>query len=74
MEEPFMKEYMETSTAFKGTSSDIQNYLIESVSIAINEKYCNEISLADFVFVQTDEIIDVSVKTKLSVIVCCVMD
>ena len=32
-----MKEHIETSTVFKGTSSEIQNDLIEFVSIAINE-------------------------------------
>lgn len=54
---------------FKGISSDIQNDLIESVTVAINEKIQKEINVVRFVSIQADETTDVSVKAQLSIIV-----
>ena len=38
-----MTEHIETSIVFKGTLSEIQNDLIESVFMTINETVCDEI-------------------------------
>ena len=62
MEEAFMKEHIETSTVFKGTSSEIQNDLIESVSIAINETIHDEINQGNIISVQADKTTDISEK------------
>ncbi|KAJ4437639.1 hypothetical protein ANN_17784 [Periplaneta americana] len=52
----------------EGTSSDVQNDLIESVTIAINENIQKEINDATSVSIQTDETTDVSVKAQFSII------
>ena len=37
-EEAFMKDHLQVSSVFKGTSPEIQNDLIQSVSDAVREK------------------------------------
>ena len=69
IEEAFMKDHLETSSVFKGTSPEIQNDLIQSVSDAIREKIVEELSQSEFVAIQADETTDVSVKAQLSIIV-----
>ena len=64
-----MKEDIETSTVYKGTSSKIHNDLIEPISIAINETVRDEINQADFVSIQADKTTDASVTEQLSIIV-----
>lgn len=54
VEEYIMKEYIETNIVFSGRFSEIQIDIIESVSIAINEKFCDGINKADFVSIQAN--------------------
>lgn len=74
MEEGIMKDHLESNSVFKGTSSEVQNDLIESVTVAINEKIRKEINEAKFVSIQADETTDVSTKAQLSIIVRYVND
>ncbi len=53
---------------FKGTLSDIQNELIESVSDVINGHIIEEIRKCCFLSIQADGKTDVATKAQLSVI------
>lgn len=66
--ESIMKEHLESDAVFKGTSSEIQNELIESVNDVINEYIMDEIHKCRFLSIQADETTDVSNKAQLSVI------
>ncbi|KAJ4430482.1 hypothetical protein ANN_22698 [Periplaneta americana] len=61
-EEQFVREKLESLSGFKGTSSEIQNELIECATLVVKEKIQKELDLAEFVSVQTDETLDVSCK------------
>lgn len=64
-----MKDHLESNSVFKGTSSDIQNDLIESVKYVIQEIILEELKNADFVSIQADETTDVSCRAQFSIIV-----
>ncbi|XP_066990910.2 zinc finger MYM-type protein 1 [Anabrus simplex] len=66
--EGLMKDHLEASSVFKGTSPEIQNDLIKSVTVVIHEQIRSEINNATFVSIQADETTDVSVKAQLSII------
>lgn len=68
MEESLMKDHLEGSSVFKGTSSDIQNELIQSLTHLLKERILNELKNADFVSLQADETTDVSCKSQFSII------
>ncbi|XP_072376039.1 zinc finger MYM-type protein 1-like, partial [Diabrotica undecimpunctata] len=68
LEESNMRDHLEASNIFKGTSSEIQNQLIESVEYIIRQKIFKELQEADFISVQADETTDVSCKSQFSVI------
>lgn len=59
---------MESDGHFKGTSSDIQNELIECINEIINQYILDEINKSEFLSIQADETTDVSTKAQLSVI------
>lgn len=67
-EEQFVREHLESTSGFKGTSSDIQNELIECVTLVVNERIQKELDSAEFVAVQADETLDVSCKSQMSII------
>lgn len=66
--ESIMKEHLESDAVFKGTLSDIQNELIESVNNLINEYIMDEIKICRVLSTEADETTDVSNKAQLSVI------
>ncbi|CAG9829584.1 unnamed protein product [Diabrotica balteata] len=68
LEEYNMRDHLEASNIFKGTSSEIQNQLIESVECIIRQKSFKDLQEADFISVQADEKTDVSCKSQFSVI------
>lgn len=67
-EEQFVREKLESISGFKGTSSEIQNELIECATLVVKETIQKELDLAEFVSVQADETLDVSCKSQMSVI------
>lgn len=68
MEESAMKDHLESCSVFKGTSSDIQNDLIESVKYVVHQIVLDELKNTDFVSVQADETTDVSCRAQFSII------
>ena len=68
-EESFIRDHLESNTVFKGTSPDIQNELIDAVSIAIKEQIKTEASEALFVSLQADETTDITVTAQMSLII-----
>lgn len=69
MEESNMRDHLENATGFRGTSSEIQNELIELISKKLKNTIEHELSVTDFVSVQADETTDVSCMAQLSIIV-----
>lgn len=67
-QEQFLRDHLQCTSSFKGTSSTIQNELIESVTDVINERIKEELHSCEFVSVQADETLDVSCKTQMSII------
>ncbi|KAF2884201.1 hypothetical protein ILUMI_21983 [Ignelater luminosus] len=65
----FIKDHLTSSSTFKGTSSDIQNELIETVKCVLDERITNKLEESLFVSVQADETLDVSCKSQMSLIV-----
>lgn len=63
------KMQLESASAFQGTSSTIQNELIEVCSEVIQDHISEEINLAPFFSVQVDETTDISGKSQLSIII-----
>lgn len=59
---------MENSNVFTGTSSDIQNDLIESVANVLKKEIKNEIKNTPFVAIIMDETSDISNKSQLSIL------
>ncbi|KAJ4426614.1 hypothetical protein ANN_26412 [Periplaneta americana] len=51
-EEQFVREKLESTSGFKGTSSEIQNELIECATLVVKETIQKELDLAEFVSVQ----------------------
>ena len=67
-QEQFLRDHLQCTSSFKGTSSTIQNELIESVTDVINERIKEELHSCEFVSVQADKTLDVSCKTQMSII------
>ncbi|XP_050292838.1 uncharacterized protein LOC126733546 [Anthonomus grandis grandis] len=68
MEEPAIKDHLESSSVFRGTSSDIQNDLVESITCVVQEIILEELKNTEFVSVQADETTDISCCAQFSVI------
>lgn len=66
--ESLMRDHLESSSAFKGTSPDIQNDLIEIITGVLNDKIKSEIGECSFISIQADETLDVSCKSQMSII------
>lgn len=66
--EQLVRDHLASSTAFKGTSPEIQNDLIEIITCVVNEKIKTEIQDCHFISIQADETLDVSCKSEMSVI------
>lgn len=67
-QEIVMRDYLESNTVSKGTSSDIQNEVIATVTQVLNDTIRKEILEAEFISVQADETTDVSCKCQLSIV------
>lgn len=65
-----MKDHIESSSLFKGTSPIIQNELISIITDEINYEIQKEIDMAQFISVQAvaDDTTDVSCRSKFSII------
>ena len=63
--EPFIDFHLTHATIFQGTSSDIQNELIEILSANIDLHIRNELSETSFVSIQADDTTDVSCRSQL---------
>lgn len=63
-----LKDHLENSTVFKGTSSIIQNELLDSMLSICREHILTEISEVDFLSIQADETTDSSCQTLLSLV------
>jgi hypothetical protein len=57
---------LETSTFFIGTSHDLQNYLIDSISTVMMNKIEEVVKQTSFVSIIKDEVVDVSGKCQLA--------
>ena len=63
-----LQKHLKTATVFKGTSSAIQNGIIESISAVILEKIKNELNECMYVAILLDETSDVSCFSQLSTV------
>lgn len=63
-----LKEHLESSNVFKGTSKIIQNELLDAILSICRKHIKAEIGDVDFVSLQADETTDNSCKTQLSLI------
>lgn len=64
-----LRNHLETSAAFLGTSHDIQNDLIDSVSAVLLNKIKEEIKEATFVAVIEEEVTDLTQTSQLSSVI-----
>ncbi|KAI5705235.1 hypothetical protein M8J76_002168 [Diaphorina citri] len=69
-----LAQHLKSATIFSGTSSDIQNDLIESISPVITLNIKREISQCNFVSLIVDETTDVTHKSQLSTVLRYVAD
>lgn len=67
--ESLMKDHLESDNLFKGTSSTIQNDLIDALTLTLNEHIQEELNACKFVSVQADETTDVSSCSQMCLIV-----
>ena len=67
-QEQYIRDHLQSSSGFKGTSSIIQNELIETVTESIQEYIREELETCEFVGIQADETLDVSCKSQMSII------
>ncbi|XP_069696985.1 zinc finger MYM-type protein 1-like isoform X1 [Periplaneta americana] len=63
-----LKDHLENSSVFKGTSSTIQNELLDAILSICQEHILSEISEVDFLSIQADQTTDNSCKTLLSLV------
>ena len=62
-------ERCESGAVFTGVSSDVQNDVIEWIDSVIEDQINKEVSECQFLSIQCDETMDVSVKEQLSIII-----
>ena len=62
-------ERCESGGVFTGVSSDVQNDVIECIDSVIEDQINKEVSECQFLSIQCDETMDVSVKEQLSIII-----
>ena len=67
-QEQYIRDHLQSTSGFKGTSSDIQNELVESVTDIIQEKIKAELDSCDFIGIQADETLDVSSRSQVTII------
>lgn len=66
MYDPLLSQHLNDSTAFRGTSSAIQNDLINAVSTVVLNAIKKEISESNYVAILIDESTDVSLHSQMS--------
>ena len=66
-QEQYIRDHLQSTSGFKGTSSDIQNELVESVTDIIQEKIKAELDSCDFIGIQANETLDVSSRSQVSI-------
>lgn len=67
-QEQYIRDHLQSTSGFKGTSSDIQNELVESITDIIQENIIEELNSSEFIGIQADETLDVSNKSQISII------
>lgn len=67
--DPVLADHFEMASVFKGTSSDIQNDLISTISDVVEEAIFKEIQAADFVAIMLHETSDVKSRSQLSTVI-----
>lgn len=63
-----LKDHLQNSTVFKGTSKTIQNELLDTILSVCRKNVVTEISTIDFISLQADETTDSSCKTQMALI------
>lgn len=66
--DPVLKDHLETATAFKATSSAIQNDLIQSIHEVVLDEIAVQIQNASFVAIMLDETLDAEMVSQLSTV------
>ena len=64
----YVRDHLQSTSGFKGISSDIQNELVEFVTDIIQEKIKVELDSCDFIGIQADETLDISSRSQVSII------
>lgn len=67
--DPVIYQHFQESTIFKGTSSQIQNDVIHSISSVLLDLIKAEINDAQFISVMLDETTDISLRSQLSTMI-----
>lgn len=65
---PTLKQHLQNSTVFSGTSKSIQNDLISAIQTVMNNEIRQQVENTEFVSIILDETSDYSNKSQLSVI------
>ncbi|XP_049782813.1 uncharacterized protein LOC126184465 [Schistocerca cancellata] len=66
--EQLIRDHLSSSSTFKGTSPDIQNDVIEMITLAVNKKIRSEIQNCNFISIQADATLDASWKRQMTII------
>jgi len=61
--------YLQTTTVFKGTSKTVQNELLDCMLSVLRECIIGEIRSADFVSIQADETMNISIQCQLVLVI-----
>ncbi len=60
-----LEEHLKTATVFKGTSKTVQNELLDSMLSVVKDYILEEVTAADFIAIQADEMTDDSNRCQL---------
>ena len=65
--DPTLREHMNSSSVFKGTSKTIQNDILDSIMFVCQDHIKSEILKSDFLAIMSDETTDMQDKTQMVV-------
>lgn len=60
-----LKEHLENTTVFKGTSKTVQNELLDCMQSVVKEKVIQEVQKSEFLSIQADETMDIATQSQL---------
>ncbi len=60
-----LEEHLKIATVFKGTSKTVQNELLDSMLSVVKDYILEEVTAADFIAIQADEMTDDSTRCQL---------